>query len=165
MKSKIEKMNRMRKNILIIFLIGWGTLCLWVLNPTIISLQFQWRDAAPYIRRIQSYLKGLWIAGIIILSIYIIIYLAYRVKIMKDPFVRTAINDERIRLNWLKAFRFAFYTLIGITVFWHWWETSYVPAGLNIKIMLFHGPWLIWFGSILALVCSFLYYNREVKNE
>ena len=75
MKSKIEKMNRMRKNILIGFLVGWGTLCLWILNPTIISLKFRWQEAGPFIRRIQPYLKGLWILGIIILSIYIILFL------------------------------------------------------------------------------------------
>jgi uncharacterized membrane protein len=86
-------------------------------------------------------------------------------KIMKDPLVRTAVNDERIRLNWLKAFRFAFYALIGITMFWHWWETSLVPEVLQNKILIVHGPLLIWFGSIFALVSSFLYYSREVKNE
>jgi len=165
MKSKIEKMNRMRKNILIGFLVGWGTLCLWILNPTIISLKFRWQEAGPFIRRIQPYLKGLWILGIIILSIYIILFLIYRIKITKDPFVHTAVNDERVRLDWLRAFRFAFYTLIGITIFWKWWETSLVPDVLTKNIWVVHGPWLIWFGSIFALVSSFLYYNREAKGE
>lgn len=165
MKSKIEKMNRMRKIILICFLIGWGTMCIWIMKQTIISLQFVWWDALPFIRRIQPYLKGLWILGVIILSIYIIIYMAYKIKIKKDPFVDTAVNDERVRLNWLRAFRIAFYALIGIIIFWKWYETSYVPDVLHKKILIVHGPWLIWFGSIFALVGSFLYYNREAKNE
>lgn len=165
MKSKIEKMNRMRRNILIGILVGWGTLCLWIWHPTIISLKFRWRDSKPFISRIQPYIEGLWILGLIILSIYIILFLIYRMKIRKDPFVSTAINDERVRLNWLRAYRFAFYALIGITIFWKWWETDFVPEVLNRYIMIIHGPWHIWFGSILALIGSFLYFNREVKDE
>ena len=165
MESKIEKMNRMRKIILICFLIGWGTLCLWILKPTIISLKFVWRDASSQIRFLQPWLKGLWILGVIILSIYILVYAAYKIKIKKDPFVDTAVNDERVKLNWLRAFRFAFYTLIAITIFWKWYETSHVPDVLHKKILMVHGPWLIWCGSIFALVISFLYYNREAKGQ
>lgn len=155
MHSKIEKMNKMRRNILKGMLIGWGILFLWILLPT----------ARLFIRDYKLHSQIFWITGIIILSIYIIVYLIYKWKIMKDPSVQTAVNDERVRLDWLRAFRFAFFTLIGITIFWKWWETSLVPEVLHRQIRIIHPPWLIWFVSIFALIGSFLYYNREIKED
>jgi hypothetical protein len=89
----------------------------------------------------------------------------YKKKLKKDPALRVAVNDERVRVNWLRAYRFAFYTLIVITIFWKLAESSFSRALLMFKLILPDGPWLILFGAVLSLVSSFLYYNRELKDE
>ncbi|MFW6128676.1 MAG: hypothetical protein ACOC6P_00315 [Candidatus Aminicenantaceae bacterium] len=166
MESKIEKINRMRKIILKVLLLGWVTLGIWLFYRTIISvLKLSWRRIDVYARSIEPFVKTLWIVGAIILAIYVIIYLVYKAKITKDSSVRTAVNDERVRLNWLKAFRIAFFTLLFITIFWKWAETGLGTSFLHRKISPIPGTWLMWYGSIFALIVSFLYYDREVKNE
>jgi hypothetical protein len=72
-------------------------------------------------------------------------------------------NDERVRLNWLKAFRIAFYTLLFITIFWKWYETGLGTSFLHMKIRLVYTPYIVWFGSILAMIVSFLHYDKDVK--
>ncbi len=166
MESKIEKINRMRKIILKVFLFGWVTLGIWLFHRTIISaLKLSWRRIDVYTRSIEPYLEALWIVGAIILAIYVIIFLIYKAKIMQDSSVQTAVNDERVRLNWLKAFRMAFFTLLFITIFWKWAETGLGTSFLHRKISPIPGAWLMWYCSIFALIVSFLYYDREAKNE
>ena len=166
MESKIEKINRMRKIILKVFLFGWVTLGIWLFHRTIISvIESSWRRINVYTRTIEPYLETLWIVGTIILAIYVIVYLIYKAKITKDSSVRTAVNDERVRLNWLKAFRIAFFTLLFVTIFWKWAETGLGTGFLHWKIWPIPGTWLMWYCSIFALIVSFLYYDREAKNE
>ena len=164
MESKIEKMNRMRKIILKAFLLGWVTLGIWLFHHTLISLlRLQWRTIRVDIKPILPYLKGLWIVGVILLAIYVLFYLVYKIKLMRDPNVRSAVNDERVRLNWLKAFRIAFYTLLFVTIFWKWYETGVGTSILHKKIGPAISPYLLWFGSILALMVSFLHYDKDAK--
>ena len=164
MDSKIEKMNRMRKIILKGFLLSWVTLGIWLFHFTLISvLRLSWRIPWIKIRPIQPYLEGLWIVGVILLAIYILFYLVFKYKLMRDPSVKTAVNDERVRLNWLKAFRIAFYTLLFIAIVWKWYETGLGTSFLHMKIRLVQTPYIIWFGSILALIVSFLHYDKDVK--
>ncbi len=164
MDSKIEKMNKMRKIILKGFLLSWVTLGVWLFHFTIISvLRLRWRLIRINIKPIQPYLEGLWIIGVILLATYIFIYLVYKYKLIRDPSVRTAVNDERVKLNWLKAFRIAFYTLLFIAIFWKWYETGLGTSFLHMKIRLVYTPYIVWFGSILALIVSFLHYDKDVK--
>ncbi|MBL7129761.1 MAG: hypothetical protein ISS16_12380 [Ignavibacteria bacterium] len=154
MEYKIEKMNKMRRNILIGVLIGTVIAFGLLMLPTFFS---KYRFQLFVFKRALL----LWLLTLIIFGVR---YLIYRKKLMKAPSLRTAVNDERVKLNWLRAYRFALLIVVGITIFWKWYETSFFPEILRWKMMLPHGPWLIVFGAVISLIGSFLYYNREVKN-
>jgi hypothetical protein len=151
---KIEKMNKMRRNILIGVLIGTVIAFGLLMLPTFFS---QYRFQLFVFKRALL----LWLLTLLIFGVR---YLIYRKKLMKVPSLQTAVNDERVKLNWLRAYRFAFLIVIVITIFWKWDESSFFPEILRWKMMLPHGPWLIVFGAVISLVGSFLYYNREAKD-
>lgn len=151
MDSKIEKMNRMRRNILLGVLLATVIAFGYFILPGIfVGLRFRLTEV-----RIVLFL---WFLTLLILGVR---YLLFKKKLQKDHFLRDAVNDERVKLNWLSAYRLAFLVMIIIIIFWKLYETSIYPDILRTKILLPHGPWLIWFGSVIALVGSFLYYNRE----
>ena len=104
----------------------------------------------------------LWFAICIIMLAF---YWRYKNVLKKDPLLRSAVNDERIRENWLKAYRFGFFIICGITLVWKWYESSFVPEFLYRRLQLPEGPWLIFFGALISLVGSFLHYNREARDE
>lgn len=156
MECKIEKMNKMRRNILLGVLIGTVITFTWFMLPTYKFITIRYRN-------VETALKGTMILWLLTLLIFGVRYLIYRKKLMKVPSLRTAVNDERVKLNWLRAYRFAFLIVIVITIFWKWYETGYFPDKWRRGFP--HPPWLIVFGAVIFLVGSFLYYNREAKNE
>jgi hypothetical protein len=97
--------------------------------------------------------------------IMLALYWRYRHMLKKNPLLRSAVNDERIRENWLKAYRFGFFMICGITFVWKWYESSLVPQLFSRYIQLPEGPWLIFFGALISLIGSFLHYNREALDE
>lgn len=153
MEYKIEKMNRMRRNILLGVLFGTIIVFSWFLVPSFFGI-FRFRN-------FHFYALLLWI---LIFLIFGARYILYRKKLLKEPSLRAAVNDERIRLNWLRAYRFTYFVIIGIVIFWHWQGTSWAPDFFYKTIILPHGPWLIVFGAVISLVGSFLCYNRESQN-
>jgi hypothetical protein len=231
MDSQIEKMNRLRKNILWNILIGtvaafgifmypalisiyleiragWlyrilpGALLLWSLLNLVLLLR-PWIDKrrsrpSPSARSRKRISTGLAVVSFLTLFglihftigrffgysarsyrymdlgllswfalclIMLAVYWRYRHVLKKDPLLRSAVNDERIRENWLKAYRFGFFMTCGIAFIWKWYESSLVPLFLARRLMLPDGPWLIFFGALISLVGSFLYYNREARDE
>jgi hypothetical protein len=152
---KIEKMNKMRRNILLCVLIGTVITFGWFMLPTFKFIGIRYRNA-------ETGLKGTMILWLLTLLIFGVRYLIYRKRLMKVPSLRTAVNDERIKLNWLRAYRFAFLIVIVITIYWKWYESGYFPVR---GMILPHPPWFIVFGAVISLVGSFLYYNREAKDE
>ena len=156
MEYKIEKMNKMRKNILLGVLIGTVITFVWFMLPAYKFISIRFRNA-------ETAFKGAMILWLLTLLIFGVRYLIYRKKLMKVPSLRTAVNDERVKLNWLRAYRSAFLIVIVITIYWKWWETGYFPV--KWRWSLTHPPWFIVFGAVISLVGSFLYFNREAKNE
>jgi len=150
---KIEKMNKMRRNILIGVLIGTVLAFGLFMLPTFFS---KYRFQLIVFKRALL----LWLLTLLIFGVR---YLIYRKKLMRAPSLRTAVNDERVKLNWLRAYRFAFLIVIVITIYWKWFETGYFPVN-RWQMRLPHPPWLIVFGAVISLVGSFLYYNQEAKD-
>jgi MFS family permease len=159
MAGQIEKMHRMRKNILRGVLIGSIIAFGVFMYPTFF---FIFRKVTPLWS--YRYLEGALILWLLVLLIFITRYLLYKKKLRKDPSLRAAVNDERVRLNWLKAYRFAFFTATGITIVWKWCESSFSHELLMGKFHLPNGPFLILYVALISLIGSFLYYNREVKD-
>ncbi len=154
MEYKIEKMNKMRRNILLGVLVGTVVTFGWFMLPAYKFITIRYRN-------VETVLKGTMILWLLTLLIFGVRYLIYRKKLMKVPSLRTAVNDERVKLNWLRAYRLAFLVVIVITIYWKWYETGYFPVR---GMILPHPPWFIVFGAIISLVGSFLYYNREAKD-
>lgn len=161
--SKIERLNRMRRNILLGVLAGTGIGFILLIFPTFIPYsRHRW---GVRLRWTHTFFYGALLIWLLTLLIFIVLYMLYKKKLKKDPALRVAVNDERVKANWLRAYRFAFYTVIIITIFWKWLESSFSLALLTGKFSLPDGPWLILFGAVLSVVSSFLYFNRELKDE
>jgi hypothetical protein len=86
-------------------------------------------------------------------------------RLKKDPRLLHAVNDERIRENWLKAYRIGFFVICGLTFAWKWADSSYSYEQMFRRLRLPEGPWLIFFGAVISLLGAFLYYNREAADE
>jgi hypothetical protein len=152
---RIEKMNRMRRNILLGVLIGTIIAFGLVMLPSFFA-RFRFRQ-------FDILFKGALFLSLLTILAFAVRYLLYRRTLQKTPSLRTAVNDERVKLNWLRAYRFALLTVVIVTLFWKWYETGFFPDTLRWKMMLPQGPWVIVFGAIISLVGSFLLYNREAS--
>jgi len=159
MADQIEKMNRMRKNILRGVLIGSIIAFGVFIYPTFFFIFRKVRPLWSY-----RYLEGALILWLLVLLIFITRYWLYKKKLKKDSSLHAGVNDERIKLNWLRAYRFAFYMIIIITVVRQIAEIIFASSLLKTGLILPFIPWLILFGSVISLVGAFLYYNREAKN-
>ena len=165
MVSETEKTIKLYRDVLKTALWGWVILFVWLFRLSIISIKYPWREARPYIRAAEPYLQSLWMPALLVLFVSLVLYIVYIKRVFMNPALRALINDERVKLNRMKAFRFAFLTLIGLTVHWKFAETGWAFSFLPRQIMVPQGPWLVLFGSMTALLASFLHYNREAKQE
>jgi len=101
--------------------------------------------------------------SILIVLFFLLKYWRYKWSLRKDPQIRSALNDERLRLSWFKAYRFAFFTVVIV----------YVLFFLNesIPIIIFHKQvvsipqdtqtQLTLLLAVLSCVGAFLHYSRE----
>lgn len=175
MVSEIEKMNNMRRNIVRGFLIGSVIAFGVFIYPFIFSLFIsnKYQLPVPFLlgsRWDDRYLVGAFILWFLTLLVFMTRYWLYKKRLRKDSSLRAAVNDERVRLNWLKAYRFAFFTATGMTIVWKYFE-SFFPYSYDVLtydvLMRPHvpnGPFLILYVALISFIGSFLYYNREVKD-
>ena len=83
MEYKIEKMNKMRRNILLGVLIGTVITFVWFMLPA-------YKFIAIRFRNVETVLKGTMILWLLTLVIFGVRYLIYRKKLMRIPSLRTA---------------------------------------------------------------------------
>lgn len=165
MAGQIEKMTRMRKNILRGILMGTIVAFCLDIFPTIFSLfHFNRRLIRTLSNDLFYGAVYLWLLTIFI---FIIRFWLYKKKLKKESSLHTAVYDERVNLNWLKACRVAFFVTVGLTILRMSPEYIFFRSVLPIfsRFNLPNGPFFVLWGAIIALVGSFLYYNREAKNE
>jgi hypothetical protein len=163
MANRIEKMTRMRRNILSGILIGTVIAFCLDLSPTIYSIfHFNRISIVTWKNHLFYSAVVLWLLTILL---FITRYWLYKRKLKKDPSLHTAVYDERAKLNWLKACRFAFFAAISLTIIWKSCESFFSRWLLELRFTLPDGPFLVLWGAVIALVGSFLYYNQEAKNE
>ncbi|MBN1273937.1 MAG: hypothetical protein JXB26_16860 [Candidatus Aminicenantes bacterium] len=163
MEDKIEKMNRVRRNIFLFVLTGTGISFILFLFPRFFHLYvnrgFNWTQKNYIYPKLGLYF---WLLVIIISIIW---YWLYRYKLKKNSYLVVAVNDERIKLAWLKAYRFAFFVVVGLAIYWKWEESGFFPQAWRWKNPLPWAPWLITFGAVISLTASFLYHSREAKKK
>lgn len=159
MANEIEKMSKMRSYIVrgLFFgsLVAFGVF-MW---PTYYSI---FGVSKPYIQMYRFFEWGLLALAATIL-IFAIVYWLYKKKLKKDLALRAAVNDERVRRNWLKSYRFAFYMIITVTIVWKFYEIFIFNVAGPRRLMLPHNPWLTLFVATLSVTGAFLYLNREDK--
>ncbi|HBL25189.1 MAG TPA: hypothetical protein DDZ40_13910 [Deltaproteobacteria bacterium] len=161
--NKIDRMNRFRKNLLRGFLWGFG---LWT------ALQVIWTgiafnrlipQASPIFAIISRFIQFGVYASILVTLFFFLRFWRYKRSLRKDPEVRAALDDERVRLSWFKAYRFAFLTVVVV----------YIILFLNEAFpqIAFHKHGLILpqetqtqltlLVAVLSCVGAFLHYSRE----
>lgn len=154
--NRIEKIYRMRRNVLIVAFVCSILLFLWFSLPGLLSRGKPWHffDRLPV-----PFFPISGIIAALLLLILITRYLLFKASTLKDPALRPAVDDERVRQNWLKAYRTAFFTMVGIHVAYLFLVYQFYELGL---------PHVGWFSATTGLMTFFgtaLYYTREVKNE
>lgn len=158
MEYKIEKMVRMRRNILSGVLVGTIITFIWFLLPSFRFIDYRFR-------KIDTTFKGAMSLWFLTLLFFGVRYWLYKKKLKKEPSLYAAVNDERAKLNWFKAYRFAFYVMIIMSMAWKAVDISFSYKILSGHLPLPDLPWLIIFGALISIVGSFLYYNREAQIE
>jgi len=161
--NRIEKLTRMRRNILWGVLAGTGVAAILLLFPIIVrSARYLWWPAGRNSFPIYYWAFAIWL---LTLLVFVVLYLLYKRKLRQDPALRIAVDDERVRIDWLKAYRFAFLTTVVVTVLLKAAETVFAPALIRGSFPLPDKTWFLLTGAVLALVGSFLHYNRETGDE
>jgi hypothetical protein len=158
MASKIEKMNRMRKNILLIVMIGSSIAFGAFLYPSAYRL-FHLNERPRFDETPFLYALIIWLGAVLFFGVR---YFLYKNALRKDPSLRKAVNDERVKSNWLKAYRFAFFAVVllqGVMLL-----IQFLEALIGPLYLLFPPLYLTLFLAILTLVGAFLHYNREAKD-
>lgn len=154
--NRIEKIYRMRRNVLIITFVCSILLFCWYSLPGLLSRGKPWHffDRLPV-----SFFAISGIMAALLLLILITRYLLFKASTLKDPALRPAVDDERVRQNWLRAYRTAFYTMVGIHVAYLFLVYQLYELGLP------HVGWVSATAGLMTFFGTALYYTREVKNE
>lgn len=158
MASKIEKMNLMRRNILFIVFAGSSIAFGAFMYPAVYRI-FHLNERPRFDDSLFLYALAVWMGAVLIFSVR---YFLYKRTLRKDPSLRKAVNDERVKLNWLKAYRVAFFAVVlfqGLMLLLQFLEAFVGPMYLLLPQL-----YLTLFLASLSVVGAFLYHNREAKD-
>jgi uncharacterized membrane protein len=153
--NQIERMNRFRKNLLKGILWGsgiWaGLLVIWivfVINQIVKLAAFA---------RIARFIPGA--VGVSALAVLLFMLKYWRYKWT----LRSALDDERVSLSWLKAYRLAFFAVVIIHALFilngAFFQLVFRRPGLLLPTFAEYPLTLLV--SVLACLGSFLHYSRE----
>jgi hypothetical protein len=106
------------------------------------------------------------LSWLVICAVMAVAFGIHKRKLAKDPSLRRAVNDERVRTNWLRAYRFGFFAICGASAAS---KLAEILLGgrtvMSRRILLPPEPYLILFSALIALLGAFLAYNREARDE
>jgi fumarate reductase subunit C len=157
--GNIEKIYRTRRRVLVGAFIFSAIFFILSMMPTIVSFFF------PDIMKIRyhwiNYILNFGKLIVLLLILGLIArYLHLRIYFKKKPSFIQTVEDERIRISWLKAYRFAFYLIIGVhcaNVF------GLFEFGLKHTSPL--REWISLAVCLPALFGAALYFSREGGHE
>ena len=173
MATEIERMNRKQKNMIKGIFLATTMAFIWFLLPTL---------APGWVGSRQSEYRTLVGSGIfwlLSLLVFGVLSRLHKKKLKDDPSLYDAVNDDRIRLGWLKAYRLAFFLAFIISVFWWYFHELFARWSVSLSgservileqqlklIRRFpNGPFFVLYIAVLVLFGSFLFFSREVENE
>ena len=156
--NKIERIYRMRRALLIWCFACSVFLFVFLCYPKPpFSKTFPWSYFSDPIRVIFE------VGGAILLVLFLLLlvrYVLFRASTLRDPALRRAVDDERIRLHWLRAYRLAFFSLLLIQL------ASKVP--IVIMKWPLDPPFQSHFSisaAAMTYLGAFLYYSRERAHD
>jgi hypothetical protein len=159
--NQIERMYRFRKNLLkgILCASGiWaGLLVIWILF--VINKSARAATAAPWMRLIP----GAVMVSALVVLFFLLKYSRYKWTLRKDPALRSAIDDERVKQSWLRAYRFGFYSIIVLHVLFIL-NGSFSPLAFGrpgVGLPGFAEYPLTLLVAVLSCLGSFLHSSRE----
>lgn len=156
MANEIERLNRMRRNILVFVLLG-----------TLAALYLLTRPFfGDYSRGVYNmgYLEIAFIVWSSTLVLFGVFFWLYKRRLRRDPSLREAVDDERVKVNWLRAYRFAFCLTMIMTVIYIW-PRHLQPPRYILRPILPNGPFFILYVAVICLLGSFLFFNQKADNE
>ena len=158
--NRIEKIYRMRRNLLICaFICSFFLFFIMCFPKPFLSFprSYPWR----YLSKLHIlFIFKTSLALTVVLLIFLLArYVLYKLSTLKDPVIRNAVDDERIRLYWLRAYRAAFFVMVGIHIIYLFSE------GLMYGIGFPHAAWVSSTTGLMTFFGTALFYTREFKNE
>lgn len=185
MSNLIDRMDKIRHQLVLLFLVVFSILTLYQLTssfviqnlqaPTAGSLQtpLPYQQWAKYAIPMSIINAVVWIMLLGVL----IIWLVFRRRVRKDAALREAVDDERVRRNWLKAFKFAFLVMgiwygfslvvsnsviIGRQIAVSLHQMSYnMPRQLQFAFQAMNNFRYIFQLGMVALLSGFLFQSRD----
>ena len=161
--NHIERMNRFRKNLLKGIFWGFGVWAAMQVVWTAVAFNGLVSQTVHVFGIISRIIQFSVYAAILATLFFSLKYWRYKWSLRKDPQVRSALDDERLRLSWFKAYRFAFFTVVALSIilFLNEW----------IPVMIFHQQafsipqetqtQLTLLVAALSCIGAFLHYSRE----
>jgi hypothetical protein len=149
--TQIEKIYRMRRNVLILAFVC-SALLFALFVPPLPLKSYQY----------QILKMGVAILSGILLLIFFVRFMLFKQSTRKDPSLLDAVDDERVKTSWLRAYRTAFYVIVGVHIVWRLIEPLF--PGLLFKLGFPSAPWFATSAGLMTLFGMALYFTREVKN-
>ena len=165
MANTIEKMNAVRNTIVRVVFIGSMFAFGLFMFPTLYSLFRMIVGTARKLSFEQQFRFFEWglMAWLATILLFVIVYWLYKRGLKRNSALREAVNDERVKLCWLRSYRFAFYMIVFISIFLKVYEFWSYKITSPRMVLLPHFPWLNVFIATLSLTGAFLYFNRGEK--
>jgi len=161
--NQVERMNRYRKNLLKGILWGFGIWAIMQVIWTAIAFNHLIPQTSRIFNIISIFVPTALLASILIVLLFLLKYWRYRWILRKDPQIRLALDDERLRLNWLRSYRFAFFTVIfmHIILFLNWAIPGFVFHKHGFSLPQETQTQLALLVAVLSCVGAFLHFGRE----
>lgn len=154
--GKIERIYRVRRGLLFaVFICSLLLLGVFCFPLQIASMA----TGKPILHLGESAFRGVFLAAAALLGVILILLLArrllFRMATRKEPALRFAVDDERVRTGWMRSYRAAVFAIIGIHLI------DYAP----LMILGVHPVWLSLSAGLAVLFGAAIFHTREGGHE
>ena len=112
-----------------------------------------------FIRSIEGYYLVLGSAGFLVFIGFLFKWIHYKNTLKKNPQLKSAVNDEMTVMNWMRAFRFAFFAMIlGIPLLE---ITKLILSGAFGIVAFVTNTHLIFYIGVMACLAVFLHFDKK----
>ena len=156
--TRIERIYRMRRNLLICAFVCSCFLFVVMCFPKPFN---SFPKAYPWRHFSNPFLFILQVVGVLaaVMLVFLLArFIVYRTSTRKDLILREAVDDERIRAGWLRAYRAAFYVMAGIHLAYLFIESSLFQIGLPAA------AWMSLSAGSMVLFSAAVFYTKEVRH-